>query len=116
MRRGGFFMAKRTAKTRTVKRAYLTEALFQKLPDASESATKKFNALAVKDLFLAVNEVLAEGKSLKIYGFGKFALRDKRARKGRNPATNRKMLLPARRVLVFQPSPILNQKLNRVRR
>ena len=91
----------------------MAEALFQKLPDISESAIKKFNALAVKDLFLSVNDAFAEGKSLKIYGFGKFALRDKRPRKGRNPATNKKMLISGRRVLVFQSSPILNKKLKR---
>ena len=48
-------------------------------------------------------ETLAEGEKVKISGFGNFVVREKNARKGRNPKTG-EILLDARRVLMFKPS------------
>ena len=96
------------SKTGKIKRAHLAETLFKTLGGAKKSAEA-----AVKDLFLAINEILSEGNSIKIYRFGKFALKEKKARKGRNPATSGKIIIPGRRALVFYPSPILNKKLKR---
>ena len=92
--------------SKKIKRTHLSEAVFDKI-----GGTKKFCGAAVKDLFIAVNEAMMGGNSIKINGFGKFVLRDKKPRKGRNPATNKKMTIPGRRALVFYSSPVLNKKL-----
>lgn len=47
---------------------------------------------------------LASGKDVKISGFGKWVLKDKRPRPGRNPHTGSRIEITARRVVVFHPS------------
>ena len=49
---------------------------------------------------------------MKISGFGNFVVREKNARKGRNPQTGQEILLEARRVLTFKPSLVLKNILN----
>jgi len=50
---------------------------------------------------------------LKISRFGNLVVRRKAARMGRNPATDQKMLLERRRVVVFRPSALLKRAMNR---
>jgi integration host factor subunit alpha len=47
-----------------------------------------------------------------ISGFGKFCVNEKKARKGRNPATDEEMTLPARRVVTFKCSGKLRERIN----
>ena len=47
-----------------------------------------------------------------ISGFGKFQVRDKGERRGRNPATDEDMILPARRVVTFKCSGRLRDRIN----
>lgn len=88
-----------------ITKTHLSEALFNKI-----GYTKKFNSEIVNEFFSLIENVLSEGNSIKIYGFGKFVLKDKSSRRGRNPITNKKIIIPGRRVLVFYPSPVLNSK------
>ncbi len=55
---------------------------------------------------------LAEEKDVLISGFGKFVVKRKRARRGRNPQTKESLELRARRVVVFKNSGILRKKVN----
>ena len=59
-----------------------------------------------------LKETLARGEPVKIPGFGRFVVRGKRARKGRNPWTGAEILLEARRVVTFRPSQTLKEFLN----
>ncbi|MEM6959588.1 MAG: HU family DNA-binding protein, partial [Myxococcota bacterium] len=52
------------------------------------------------------------GENVKISGFGKFEVRDKRERIGRNPRTGSPMPISARRVLTFKHSQVLRNALN----
>jgi integration host factor subunit alpha len=47
-----------------------------------------------------------------ISGFGKFYVRDKGERRGRNPATGGKLMLGARRMVVFKCSGVLRERVN----
>ncbi|MDX1775625.1 MAG: HU family DNA-binding protein [Desulfobulbales bacterium] len=47
-----------------------------------------------------------------ISGFGKFNVKDKNARRGRNPQTGAELILDPRRVITFKPSGILRAKIN----
>ena len=66
----------------------------------------------MEKVFEIMKETLAEGEKVKISGFGNFVVREKNARKGRNPQTGQEILLDARRVLTFKPSLVLKNALN----
>lgn len=55
---------------------------------------------------------LAVGDDLLISGFGKFMVKDKKARRGRNPQTRADLQLRARRVVVFKTSGVLRRRIN----
>lgn len=64
-------------------------------------------------LFKIMKGTLAQGEDLLISGFGKFSVRQKKARRGRNPQTKENLILAARKVLVFKTSGVLRQRLNK---
>ncbi|MFO8090069.1 MAG: integration host factor subunit alpha [Desulfatiglandaceae bacterium] len=68
-------------------------------------------ARIVEALFDLMKGALVRGEDVKIAGFGKFYVRFKWARKGRNPATGKAMTLKPRRVVLFKPSPKLKEKI-----
>ncbi len=55
---------------------------------------------------------LESGEDVMLSRFGKFSVRKKSARRGRNPATGKDLMLEARRIVSFQRSPELKGKLN----
>ena len=57
---------------------------------------------------------LQAGEPITIQGFGKFSVRSKRPRQGRNPRTGEAVMISARRVVTFQPSLILKAEVNSV--
>ncbi len=57
-------------------------------------------------------ETIESGEDIMISGFGKFCVNEKKARKGRNPATDEEMILPARRVVTFKCSGKLRDQIN----
>ena len=77
--------------------------------------SKKESAELVETVFDAIKEALENGENAKFSGFGNFVVREKNARKGRNPQTGEEIRLAARRVLTFRPSLVLKNELNRPR-
>ena len=59
-----------------------------------------------------IKTTLAGGEDVLVSGFGKFKVREKSARKGRNPATGEAMMLKPRKVVTFQCSGNLRERLN----
>jgi integration host factor subunit alpha len=55
---------------------------------------------------------LESGEDVLISGFGKFQVRKKRERRGRNPATGEDLMLAPRRVVTFKGSGKLREKIN----
>ena len=66
----------------------------------------------VSRLFEIIKDTLSQGEDLLISGFGKFSVRQKKARQGRNPQTKESMTLAARKVLVFKASGVLRKRIN----
>ena len=66
----------------------------------------------VESLLELMKSTLVSGDDLLVSGFGKFCVRDKHERKGRNPATGEDAILPARRVVTFKCSGKLRDKVN----
>lgn len=60
-----------------------------------------------------VKSRLEEGKEVKISGFGKWTVKKKRSRPGRNPHTGQKIEISARRVVTFHPSDKLRESVNK---
>lgn len=56
-----------------------------------------------------IKDTLASGKEVKISGFGKFIVRRKKDRTGRNPQTGEVMTITARNVVSFKPSTLLKR-------
>ncbi len=70
-------------------------------------------AKIVETVFDIIKETLQLEDKLLISGFGNFAVRDKRTRRGRNPRTGGTIQITRRRVLTFKPSTVLKDSLNR---
>ncbi len=77
-----------------------------------EILNKAESVRAVETLLEIIKERLEAGENVLISGFGKFCVKDKRARRGRNPHTGEDLILEARRVVTFRPSGVLRKKLN----
>ncbi len=69
-------------------------------------------ALTFESLLEIVKQSLESGEDVLISGFGKFCVKEKKERKGRNPATADDMILEARRVVTYKCSGKLKEKLN----
>jgi len=73
----------------------------------------KIQAIEAVEAFLKISKnTLINGSDLLLSGFGRFNVKDKNARKGRNPKTGEDLLLNSRRVVTFKPSGILREKVN----
>ncbi|HSN22724.1 MAG TPA: integration host factor subunit alpha [Methylomicrobium sp.] len=66
----------------------------------------------IETLLGLIKSKLASGEDVLISGFGKFCVKEKRERRGRNPQTNEFMMLRPRRVVTFKCSRKLRDKIN----
>ena len=66
----------------------------------------------IETLLEIIKSKLVSGEDVLISGFGKFCIKEKRQRRGRNPATGEDMMLAARRVVTFKCSGQLRDKIN----
>ena len=67
---------------------------------------------AVESILSIIKETLESGEDVLISGFGKFCVKEKSERRGRNPATGDEMLLRPRKVVTFRCSGKLRDKIN----
>jgi integration host factor subunit alpha len=67
----------------------------------------------VETLIELIKSKLVSGENVLISGFGKFCIKKKGERRGRNPATGERMMLAARRVVTFKCSGRLRDKINK---
>ncbi len=70
------------------------------------------SVVLTETLLEIIKSTLESGEDVLVSGFGKFCVKEKRQRKGRNPATGMDMMLPARRVVTFKCSGKLRDKVN----
>jgi integration host factor subunit alpha len=66
----------------------------------------------IETLIELIKSKLSSGEDVLISGFGKFCLKEKRERRGRNPATGEGMMLGPRRVVTFRCSRQLRDRIN----
>jgi len=63
----------------------------------------------IETMFNVIKSSLERGEKIKISNFGNFAVRSKNQRKGRNPQSGAEIVIPARKVLTFKPSPVMKK-------
>ena len=91
--------------------AVTKEKIITEVFDKTELSRKDARQ-AVEKLMEILKQTLAEEKDVLVSGFGKFVVKRKRSRRGRNPQTKESLELRARRVVVFKNSGILRKKIN----
>jgi integration host factor subunit alpha len=74
--------------------------------------SKQESRAVVERVLGIVKDTLAAGEDLLVSGFGKFSVRRKNARRGRNPQTKENLVLRARKVVVFKTSGVLRHRIN----
>jgi integration host factor subunit alpha len=74
--------------------------------------SKNLSRSVVEHLFDIMKKTIESGEGLLISGFGKFVVKQKGARRGRNPQTSEELQLRARRIVTFKASGALRQKIN----
>ncbi len=92
----------------TLTRSDLSEAVYREI-----GLSRNESANMVETILDKVSDALVRGENVKISSFGTFAVRGKGARMGRNPKTGEEVPIEPRRVLVFRPSHIMKDRVNR---
>lgn len=85
----------------------LINAVAEKSELSKKDATK-----AVDAVFDTVSDALKEGDKVQLIGFGNFEVRERSARKGRNPQTGAEIDIPASKVPAFKPGKALKDAVN----
>ena len=75
--------------------------------------SKKESQELVESVFSLLKSTLENGEDVKISGFGKFEVKQKKDRRGRNPQTGETITIEARRILSFKPSAVLKTAVNK---
>jgi len=74
--------------------------------------TKKDSRKLVDELLGIIKDTLVNGEDVLITRFGKFSVKEKKERRGRNPQTGEDLMLGSRRVVSFKCSGVLSNKMN----
>ena len=91
----------------TLTKEHLTESVYHNV-----GYSKKKSFKLVESLFEITKSTLESGEDIHISGFGKFSVKDKSKRRGRNPATGNDLMLGARRIVNFRCSSVLRNRIN----
>lgn len=75
--------------------------------------TKKDSEKALNAFVETVQETLTKGDKVQLIGFGTFEVRERSARKGRNPQTGEEIMIPAAKVPAFKPGKALKDSVNK---
>ncbi len=91
----------------TLTKDHLVNSLYNNL-----DIPKSKSASIIETLLQKIKKTLENKEDVLISGFGKFCVKEKKDRRGRNPATGEDLTLEARRVIVFKCSGVLREKVN----
>ena len=91
----------------TLTKAHIIDAVTER-----NGFTCKKSIETVEILLELIKQSLESGDDVLISGFGKFCVKKKKKRRGRNPATGEDLMLAPRKVVTFQSSMKLREKLN----
>jgi len=86
--------------------------LINQVHSSSSKFSKAQAREAVESILNILKVSLENGDDVLLSGFGKFNVKAKSARKGRNPKTGEQLIIGARKVVTFKPSGIFRKKVN----
>ncbi len=89
--------------------------LVERLAEEHE-LTKSFARELVDSVFQSITDAAKKGEDVSLFGFGRFRLSERAARKGRNPRTGEAVKIAASKNLKFTPARSLKADLNTKRR
>ncbi len=89
-------------------KAEIIARIYEKVEFSEKQATD-----VVEATFEIIKSCLEKGENVKISRFGRFVVRSKNPRGGRNPQTGEEIIINGRRVLTFKASPILKETINK---
>jgi integration host factor subunit alpha len=81
--------------------------------DEKAGFSKKQATEVAEATFEIIKGCLEKGENVKISGFGRFVVRSKNPRRGRNPKTGEEIIVKGRRVLTFKAGPVLKETINK---
>jgi integration host factor subunit alpha len=90
----------------------LTKAQIIEIIAEQNGYAKNKSIEIVENLIEIIKHTLVSGEDVLVSGFGKFCVKNKGKRRGRNPATGSDLMLSARKVVTFKCSGKLREKLN----
>jgi len=91
----------------TLTKGQLVDSIHKQVDLPKNKSSQVFDSLLEM-----IKKTLEEGEDVLITGFGKFCVKEKRKRRGRNPHTGEDLMLDERRVVVFRCSGVLRDKVN----
>ena len=91
----------------TLTKAHIVEAVAKQI-----GYTKNQSISTIETLLEIMKRTLESGKDILVSGFGKFCVKTKHGRRGRNPETGEDMMLEPRRVVTFRCSRKLRNKIS----
>ena len=91
----------------TLTKAHIVDAVIE-----ANGFTRRKSVETVETLLELIKSTLESGEDVLISGFGRFCVKQKAERRGRNPATGKDMMLAPRKVVTFKWSGMLKYKLN----
>ena len=87
------------------------ELITQVVKDSGTTLSKQDTATILDAAFVAIGEAIRDDKRFAWPGFGTFTVRERVARKGRNPQTGKEINIKASRTVTFKPAPALREGL-----
>ena len=91
----------------TLTKSHIADSIYNNCGLSKAKSTQ-----ALETTLEIIKSTLESGEDVLNSGFGKFEVRDKNERRGRNPATGNDLILDARRVVTFKCSEVLKGRLN----
>jgi integration host factor subunit alpha len=91
----------------------LTKAQIVEMIAEQNGFAKNKSIEIIENLLEIIKRTLESGEDVLVSGFGKFCVKNKGKRRGRNPATGSDLMLSARKVVTFKCSGKLREKVNR---
>ncbi|MBI5894964.1 MAG: integration host factor subunit alpha [Desulfobacterales bacterium] len=91
----------------TLTKAQIVDIIHEELPFPKNKSTE-----VIEGLIEIIKRTLENSEDVLISGFGKFCVKNKRERRGRNPATGDDLILSQRKVVTFKCSGKLREKIN----
>ena len=88
--------------------------LIERIAEKVQDLSKKQVEVIVETVFESIKEALAKGGKVEIRGFGNFRLRNRNARKARNPKTGESVSVPPKKVPFFKVGKELREMVNKV--